>query len=60
MVQATEVLKYFLGMGELLAGRLMIWDGLQARAEEIGVERNPGCEACGCLVTKNTALVMKK
>ena len=52
MVQATEVLKYFLGMGELLAGRLMIWDGLQARAEEIRVERNPVCEACGGLVTR--------
>ena len=52
MVQATEVLKYFLGMGELLTGRLMIWDGLQARAEEICVERNPACEACSGLVTK--------
>jgi len=52
MVQATEVLKYFLGMGELLTGRLMIWDGLQARAEEICVERNPVCEACSGLVTK--------
>jgi adenylyltransferase/sulfurtransferase len=60
MVQATEVLKYFLGIGELLAGRLMIWDGLQARAEEIRVERNYGCEACGSLVTKKIIRVKNK
>ena len=47
MVQATEVLKYLLGSGELLANRLFIWDGLQAHAEEIALERNPRCEACG-------------
>jgi adenylyltransferase/sulfurtransferase len=47
MVQATEVLKYLLGSGELLANRLFIWDGLQAHAEEIALERNPRCTACG-------------
>ena len=46
-VQATEVLKYLLKSGDLLAGRLFIWDGMQARAEEICVERNSCCEACG-------------
>jgi molybdopterin-synthase adenylyltransferase len=60
VVQATEVLKYLLGIGELLAGRLMIWDGLQARAEEIRVERNPGCEACGGLEMKETTTGKKK
>jgi len=59
MVQSTEVLKYFLGIGELLAGRLMIWDGLQGRVEEIRVERNPGCEACGGLVPKKILEKMK-
>jgi molybdopterin/thiamine biosynthesis adenylyltransferase len=60
MVQATEVLKYFLGIGELLAGRLLIWDGLQARAEEIRVERNPRCDACGGLVMKTMTLEKMK
>jgi molybdopterin/thiamine biosynthesis adenylyltransferase len=60
MVQATEVLKYFLGIGELLAGRLLIWDGLQVRAEEICVERNPRCDACGGLVTKTMTLEKMK
>ncbi len=40
-IQATEVLKYVLGNGELLANRLLIWDGMQAHAEEIVVARNP-------------------
>lgn len=47
MVQATEVLKYLLGTGELLANRLFLWDGMQAQASEICVERNPACEVCG-------------
>ncbi|MFA5348732.1 MAG: HesA/MoeB/ThiF family protein [Methanoregula sp.] len=46
MVQATEVLKYLLGSGELLADRLFVWDGMQAHAEEIAVQRNPVCPAC--------------
>ena len=55
MVQANEVLKYLLGIGELLTGRLFIWDGMQAHAEEICVERNPGCEACGGMAKKTPA-----
>jgi adenylyltransferase/sulfurtransferase len=55
MVQANEVLKYLLGIGELLTGRLFMWDGMQAHAEEICVERNPGCEACGGMAKKTTA-----
>ena len=54
-VQANEVLKYLLGIGELLKGRLFIWDGIQAHAEEICVERNPACEACGSMANKTPA-----
>jgi molybdopterin/thiamine biosynthesis adenylyltransferase len=45
-IQANEVIKYLLASGDLLSGRLFIWDGMQAHAEEIRVERNPACEAC--------------
>ncbi len=48
-VQATEVIKFLLGSGELLANRLFIWDGLAGRAEEIYAERSPCCPACGGL-----------
>lgn len=46
-VQATEVIKYLTKQGDLLAGRLFIWDGLAAKAEEIVIEKNPSCPACG-------------
>ena len=51
MVQATEVLKYLTQDGRLLTNRLFLWDGREARAEEICVERNPACPVCG---EKNT------
>jgi adenylyltransferase/sulfurtransferase len=46
-IQATEVLKFLLGAGDLLTGRILIWDGLAGRAEEIYAERIPCCPACG-------------
>ncbi|MDO9550667.1 MAG: HesA/MoeB/ThiF family protein [Methanoregula sp.] len=46
-VQATEVVKYLTKQGELLAGRLFIWDGLAATSEEIAIEKNPVCPVCG-------------
>ena len=46
-VQATEVIKYLLGSGDLLTNRIFIWDGLAGRAEEISAERIPCCPACG-------------
>jgi len=55
-IQANEVIKYLLGSGELLTNRLFIWDGMEAHAEELCVERNPACEACsGMTATKNPA-----
>jgi molybdopterin/thiamine biosynthesis adenylyltransferase len=54
-IQANEVIKYLLGSGELLIGRLFIWDGLQAHGEEICVERNPACKVCSDMaITKTT------
>ncbi len=45
-VQATEVIKYLLKCGDLLTGRLFIWDGLAGRGEEILADRDPCCPAC--------------
>lgn len=47
LIQATEVIKYITGIGELLSGRLLLWDGLNSSFEEIAVERNPDCADCG-------------
>lgn len=46
-LQATEVLKEILGVGESLAGRLMIWDALAAEVRTVRVPRDPGCALCG-------------
>ena len=46
--------------GDLLTGRLFIWDGMEAHAEEICVERNPACEACRGMTTTKTPARKKK
>jgi len=46
-IQATEVIKYILGIGSLLENRLLMWDGLNGEVDELPLEKNPGCEDCG-------------
>jgi molybdopterin-synthase adenylyltransferase len=46
-LQATEVLKEILGIGESMAGRLMIYDALSAATRVVKVGRDPACALCG-------------
>lgn len=46
-IQATEVLKYILGAGELLDGRLMTFDGLAMSFETVQIRRDENCPVCG-------------
>ncbi len=46
-LQAAEVLKEIIGIGEGLAGRLLIWDALHARFRTVALPRDPACPACG-------------
>jgi molybdopterin/thiamine biosynthesis adenylyltransferase len=46
-IQATEAIKFLLGKGELLAGRLLTYNALRMRFREIAVKRNPACPVCG-------------
>jgi adenylyltransferase/sulfurtransferase len=46
-LQATEVLKEFLGIGETLSGRLLIWDALRTEFRTIRLRRDPNCPSCG-------------
>lgn len=46
-LQATEVLKEILGIGESLAGRLLIWDALAASFRTVRLRRDPHCALCG-------------
>jgi adenylyltransferase/sulfurtransferase len=46
-LQATEVLKLILGIGETLSGRLLLWDALDARFRTVKLRRDPACALCG-------------
>ncbi|MGE5505815.1 MAG: HesA/MoeB/ThiF family protein [Actinomycetota bacterium] len=46
-LQATEVLKELLGIGESMAGRLLIYDALAPTFRTVRVPRDPGCPLCG-------------
>ena len=46
-IQATEVIKYVLGIGELLTGRLLIYNGLDMQFTEFKTKKDPQCEHCG-------------
>lgn len=47
LVQATEVLKLLLGIGEPLVGRLLTYDALGMRFRELTLRRDPHCPGCG-------------
>ena len=47
VLQATEALKFLLCRGELLTGRLLIYDGWETRLREVLIRRNPLCPVCG-------------
>jgi molybdopterin/thiamine biosynthesis adenylyltransferase len=46
-IQATEVIKYILGLGELLTDRLLTYDALQMKFSEFKINRDPNCVVCG-------------
>ncbi len=46
LLQANEVLKLLLGIGDSLAGRLLRFDALGARCHETGVPSDPDCAIC--------------
>ncbi len=46
-IQATEVVKYLLGKGELLEERLLMYDAMDMSFETVDVLSNPNCPVCG-------------
>jgi molybdopterin/thiamine biosynthesis adenylyltransferase/rhodanese-related sulfurtransferase len=46
-LQANEALKLSLEIGDPLIGRLMLFDALSARFDEVAVRRDPNCPVCG-------------
>ena len=45
--QAAEALKLVAGMGQPLAGRLLMLDALAMRWDEVALARQAGCPVCG-------------
>ena len=45
--QAAEAIKLLAGIGETLAGRLMLFDALSSRWHEVRLSRDPHCRICG-------------
>ena len=46
-IQVTEAIKLITGIGESLAGRLMIYDALEMSYRTVRVRKDPECAICG-------------
>jgi thiazole biosynthesis adenylyltransferase ThiF len=46
-LQATEALKYLLGVGKLLTSMLLTYDALEMDFRAVELNRNPNCPLCG-------------
>lgn len=46
-LQANEAIKLLLGIGQSLAGRLLVFDGLHTEFRQLKLRRDPACPACG-------------
>jgi sulfur-carrier protein adenylyltransferase/sulfurtransferase len=56
VIQATEVIKLILGIGDTLVGRLLLVDALTMQFRTLKLRKNPDCPACGTHPTV-TALI---
>lgn len=46
-IQATEAIKYILGIGDLLNGYLLTYDALQMNFRKVKLSHNSNCPVCG-------------
>ncbi len=46
LLQANEALKVLLGIGQTLAGRLLLFDALETEFTELKLRRDPDCPVC--------------
>lgn len=47
MIQATEAIKLLMGVGQPLAGRLLLFDALEMSFREVRLRKDPACPICG-------------
>jgi molybdopterin/thiamine biosynthesis adenylyltransferase/rhodanese-related sulfurtransferase/molybdopterin converting factor small subunit len=46
-IQALETIKWIIGAGDLLVGRLVLFDALKLRFRELKLRKDPDCPICG-------------
>lgn len=46
IIQATEVIKYIIGLGKLLKNRLLVFNGLNLKFDEVAFKRSLNCPEC--------------
>jgi sulfur-carrier protein adenylyltransferase/sulfurtransferase len=46
LIQATEALKMILGKGELLTGRLLLYNAMDMKFREVKLQKDPECPVC--------------
>jgi molybdopterin-synthase adenylyltransferase len=46
-LQATEAIKYILGVGHLLTNRLLVYNALRMRFGSLAIKKDPNCRFCG-------------
>jgi molybdopterin/thiamine biosynthesis adenylyltransferase/rhodanese-related sulfurtransferase len=56
LMQANEVFKLLLGVGETLAGRLLLFDAMGTTFDEVRIWRDPACPACGERISEAPAV----
>jgi adenylyltransferase/sulfurtransferase len=49
-LQAIEVIKLIIGIGNPAIGRLLLFDGLEMRIQEVVTKKDPSCPVCGGLI----------
>ena len=49
LLQANEVMKLIVGIGETLVGRLLMFDALSTSFLELKLRRDPACPVCSGL-----------
>lgn len=47
LIQATEAVKMILGKGDLLTGRLLLYNALDMKFREVKLQKDPECPICG-------------
>lgn len=45
-IQATEAIKHLTGLGILLTGRVLFWDGVRGDVEVLAIQGDPACPEC--------------